>query len=186
MCDESVVTACDGAPLAGRCRPAIPGKRSVRLFTGLKSRNSQLLIPPNRYGTSYRYSSSQRGPKVKALRFGRIPDISRGLRRWVWRRCRRRSRSPVFFTIVLALLHRLLLSGDQQAKHESCGAFRHNRVNLRTKRLPRRCRILVEQRLNPVVVLLKQRRNLLLFRSRLQIFRKASKFLVDRCGLRIC
>jgi hypothetical protein len=54
-------------------------------------------------------------------------------------------------------------------------------VNLRTKLLPRRCRILVEQRPNPVMVLLKQRPDLLLlFRSQLQIFRKASKFLVDR------
>jgi hypothetical protein len=54
-------------------------------------------------------------------------------------------------------------------------------VNLRTKLLPRRCRILIEQRLNPVMVLLKQRPDLLLlFRSQLQIFRKASKFLVDR------
>jgi len=49
------------------------------------------------------------------------------------------------------------------------------------KLLPRSCRILIEQRLNPIVVLLKQRPDLLLlFRSQLQIFRKASKFLVDR------
>jgi len=54
-------------------------------------------------------------------------------------------------------------------------------VNLRTKLLPRRCRILIEQRLNSVMVLLKQRPDLLLlFRSQLQIFRKASKLLVDR------
>ena len=46
-------------------------------------------------------------------------------------------------------------------------------VNLRTELLPRRFRILIEQRLNPVVVLLKQRPDLLLlFRSQLQIFRK--------------
>ena len=56
-------------------------------------------------------------------------------------------------------------------------------VNLRTELLPRRARILIEQRLNPVVVLLKQRPDLLLLlRSQLQIFRKASKFLAD--GLR--
>jgi hypothetical protein len=56
-------------------------------------------------------------------------------------------------------------------------------VNLRTELLPRRVRILIEQRLNPVVVLLKQRPDLLLLlRSQLQVFRKPSKFLVD--GLR--
>jgi hypothetical protein len=54
-------------------------------------------------------------------------------------------------------------------------------VNLRTKLLPRRCRIFVEQRLNPVMVLLKQRPDvLLLFPSQLQILRKLSEFLVDR------
>ena len=54
-------------------------------------------------------------------------------------------------------------------------------VNLRTKLLPRSFRILIEQRLNLIVVLLKQRPDLLLlFRSQLQIFRQASKFLVDR------
>jgi hypothetical protein len=56
-------------------------------------------------------------------------------------------------------------------------------VNLRTEILARSCGILIEQRLNPVMVLLKQRPDLLLlFRSQLQIFSKASKFLVD--GLR--
>ena len=54
-------------------------------------------------------------------------------------------------------------------------------VNLRTKLLPRSFRILIEQRLNPIVVLLKQRPNLLLlFCGQLQIFRKVSEFLVDR------
>jgi hypothetical protein len=54
-------------------------------------------------------------------------------------------------------------------------------VNLRTKLLPRRCRILIEQRLDPIMVLRKQRPDLLLlFPSQLQIFPKASKFLVDR------
>jgi hypothetical protein len=54
-------------------------------------------------------------------------------------------------------------------------------VNLRTKILPRSCRILIEQRLNPVMVLLQQRPDLLLLlRSQLQIFRQASKFLVNR------
>jgi hypothetical protein len=40
--------------------------------------------------------------------------------------------------------------------------FVADRVNLRTKPLPRRCRILIERRLNPSIVLLKQRPNLLL------------------------
>jgi hypothetical protein len=56
-------------------------------------------------------------------------------------------------------------------------------VNLRTKLSPRSCRILIEQRLDHIVVLLKQRPDLvLLFRSQSNIFRKASKFLVDRLG----
>jgi hypothetical protein len=54
-------------------------------------------------------------------------------------------------------------------------------VNLWTKLLPRSCRVLIEERLNPVMVLLKQGPNLLLlFGSQLQILRKASKLLVDR------
>jgi hypothetical protein len=54
-------------------------------------------------------------------------------------------------------------------------------VNPGTKLLPRSCRILIEQRLNPIMVLVKQRPDLLLlFRSQLQIFRKANKLLVDR------
>jgi len=54
-------------------------------------------------------------------------------------------------------------------------------VNLLVKLLPRSCRILIQHRLNPIMVLLKQRPDLLLlFRGQLQILRKASKFLVDR------
>jgi hypothetical protein len=53
-------------------------------------------------------------------------------------------------------------------------------VNLRAKLLSRRCRILIEKRLNPVMVLHEQRPNLpLLFASQLQIFRETGKFLVD-------
>ena len=59
--------------------------------------------------------------------------------------------------------------------------FVADNVNLRIKLVSRNCRILVEQRLNPIMVLLKQRPDLLLlFPSQLQIFRKLSKFLVDR------
>src|SRR6266446_3753068 len=135
------------------------------------------------YGTGYRYSASQRNSNVKALRFGRIPNISRGRRRRLWRRCRRRSRSPVFFTIMLALLHRLfqlfLVVGKQSMN--LAVRFVADSVNLRSKLLSRSFRILIDQRLNPIVVLLKQRPDLLLlFRSQLQILRKASKFLVDR------
>jgi hypothetical protein len=54
-------------------------------------------------------------------------------------------------------------------------------VNLRTELLPRSFQILIEQRLNLIVVLPKQRPNLaLLFRSQLQILRKAGEFLVNR------
>jgi hypothetical protein len=53
-------------------------------------------------------------------------------------------------------------------------------VNLWSKLVPRNFRILVEQRLNVIVVLLKQRPDLLpVLRSQLQVFRNASKFLVD-------
>ena len=62
-------------------------------------------------------------------------------------------------------------------------SFVADSVNLRSEFLARRFRILIEQRLNFIVVLLKQRPDLLLLlRSQLQIFRKASKFLAD--GLR--
>ena len=54
-------------------------------------------------------------------------------------------------------------------------------VNLWTKFLARRFRILIEQRLNPIVVFLKQKPDLLLLSpGQFQIFRKLSKFLVDR------
>ena len=53
-------------------------------------------------------------------------------------------------------------------------------VNLRTKLLSRSVRILIEQRLNSVMVLFKKRPDLpLLFRSQFQIFREAGKFLVN-------
>jgi hypothetical protein len=81
----------------------------------------------------------------------------------LWRRCRRRSRSPIFSTIVLALLHRLfqfLLVVDKQSMNLVV-RFVADSVNLRTELLPRSCRILIEQRLNPVMVLLKQRPDLL-------------------------
>jgi hypothetical protein len=112
-----------------------------------------------------------------------FPGVSRGRRRWLWRCRRGRGRSPVFFTIMLALLHRLLqflLVISKQSMNLAV-RFVADSVNLRKKLLPRSCRILIEQRLNPIVVLLKQRPDLLLlFRSQLQIFRKACKFLVDR------
>jgi hypothetical protein len=121
--------------------------------------------------------------KVEALRFGRIPDRSRGRRRRPWRRCSRRSRSPVFFTIMLALLHRLLqffLVIGQQSMNLAV-RFIADSVNLRAKLLPRSVRILIKQRLNPVVVRVKQRPDLLLlFRGQLQIFPKPGKFLVNR------
>jgi hypothetical protein len=84
---------------------------------------------------------------------------------------------------MLALLHRLfqlLLVISKQGMDFTMRIVADS-VNLRTQLLPRSCRILIEQHLNPIVVLLKQRPDLLpLFRSQLQIFRKASKFLIDR------
>jgi hypothetical protein len=60
-------------------------------------------------------------------------------------------------------------------------------VNLRIKLLSRSRRILIEQRLNPIMVLLKQRPELpLLFRGRLRSFvRRASSWSID-CGVCIC
>jgi hypothetical protein len=86
---------------------------------------------------------------------------------------------------MLALLHclfQLLLVIAKQGMDLTM-RFVADSVNLRAEILARSIRILIEQRLNPIVVLLKQRPDLLLLlRSQLQIFRKASKFLVD--GLR--
>ncbi len=84
---------------------------------------------------------------------------------------------------MLALLHRLfqffLVVGKQNMN--LAVRFVADSVNLRIKLLPRSCRILIEQRLNPVMALLKQRPDLLLlFRSQLQIFPEVGKFLVDR------
>jgi len=83
---------------------------------------------------------------------------------------------------MLELLHRFfqffLVIGKQSMN--LVVRFVADSVNLRTELLPRRCRILIEQRLNPIMVLVKQRPDLLLlFRSQLQILRKARKFLVD-------
>ena len=85
--------------------------------------------------------------------------------------------------MMLALLHCLLqvfLVIREQSMNLAV-RFVADSVNLRTELLPRSCRILIEQRLNLIVVLVEQGQDLpLLFRSQLQIFRKASKFLVDR------
>ena len=60
-------------------------------------------------------------------------------------------------------------------------------VNLRRKLLPRSVRILVEQRLNLVMVLVKQRPDLpLLFRSQLQTFCKVNELLIDRAVWTCC
>ena len=59
--------------------------------------------------------------------------------------------------------------------------FVADRMNLRTKLLPRSCRVLIEQSLDLIVVLLEQGPDLLLlFRSQLQVLCKVSKLLVDR------
>jgi hypothetical protein len=84
---------------------------------------------------------------------------------------------------MLALLHPFLQFSLVIGKQSMNLAVRlvADRVNLWTKLLPRSGRILIEQRLNPVVVLLEQRPDLLLLLwSQLQILRKPSKFLVHR------
>jgi hypothetical protein len=82
-------------------------------------------------------------------------------------------RSPVFFAVVLALLHcffQFFLVFVKQSMNRAV-RFIADGVNLRSKLPPRRFRIFVEQGLNPIVVLLKQRSDLLpLWRSQLQIF----------------
>ena len=84
---------------------------------------------------------------------------------------------------MLAVLHRLFQFFLVISKQSMNLVVRivADSVNLRSKILPRSCRILIEQCLNLIVVLVKQGPDLLLlFRSQLQIFRKPSKFLVDR------
>jgi hypothetical protein len=86
-------------------------------------------------------------------------------------------------TVMLALLHRLfqLLLVIRKQSMNLLMSVVADSVNLRSKILPRRGRILIEERLNPVMVLLKQRTDLpLLFRSQCQIFREAGQLLVDR------
>jgi hypothetical protein len=86
---------------------------------------------------------------------------------------------------MLALLHclfQLLLVIAKQGMDLTM-RFVADSVNLRAEILARSIRILIEQRLNPIVVLLKQRPDLLLlYRNQFQVFRKPSKLLVD--GLR--
>jgi len=84
---------------------------------------------------------------------------------------------------MFALLHRAFecFLADSKQSMNLAVCFVADSVNLRTKVLPRNCRILIEHRLNFVMVLLKECPDLLLlFRSQLQILRKASKFLIDR------
>jgi hypothetical protein len=67
---------------------------------------------------------------------------------------------------MFALQHRLfqfLLVISKQGMNLAL-RFVADSVNLRSKLLPRSCRILIEQRLDPIVVLVKQRPDLLLLR----------------------
>jgi hypothetical protein len=83
------------------------------------------------------------------------------------------------FALHHCLFEFLLMLREQSVNLTMC--FVADRMNLRTKFLPGSVRILIQQRLNPVVMLLKQRPDLLpLFRSQLQIPGKAIKLLVDR------
>jgi hypothetical protein len=84
---------------------------------------------------------------------------------------------------MLALLHRLLqfFLVIREQSVNLVVRFVADSVNLRAELLARSVRILIEQCLNPIVVLLKERPDLLLlFGSQFQIFRKASKFLINR------
>jgi hypothetical protein len=117
------------------------------------------------------------------MRLGRTPNVLRDRRKRFWRRCRRRSRSHVFLPLVPALLHRLLqfLLVIRKESMNLVMSFVANRVNLRPKCLSRSVRTLIKQCLNPIVVIVKDRPDLLLlYLSQLQNCRKASKFLVDR------
>ena len=84
---------------------------------------------------------------------------------------------------MLVLHHRLFqlfLVIGKQSMNLAVG-FVADRVNLRSKLLPRSLGILIQQRLNLIVVLLQQTPYLsLLFRRQLQILRKAGELLVDR------
>ena len=96
---------------------------------------------------------------------------------------RRRNWPPVFCTFMLAFLHRpfqfFLVIGKQSMN--LAVRFVADGVNLWGKILPRRGWVLIEHGPYFVVMVLKQRPDLLLlFRSQFQIFGKASKFLVDR------
>jgi hypothetical protein len=89
----------------------------------------------------------------------------------------------VLLTLTLALLQRLFQLLLVSAKQDMDLAMRcvADSVNLRTELLARCGRILIEDRLNPVVVLLEQGPDLpLLFRSQLEILCQTSELLVDR------
>ena len=98
------------------------------------------------------------------------------------RSSRRRRRPPLFSTPMLAFLHpgfQLFLVIGKQSMNLVVG-FVADSVNLRSKLLPRSRWISIKQRLDLIVVLLKQGPDqLLLFLRQLQILREASKFLVD-------
>src|ERR1700740_1258967 len=110
---------------------------------------------------------------------------SEGRGRLVRRLCGRRGGALVVVTMMLMVVHRLLpffLVIGQQGVNLVVRVVADG-VNLRSKLLPRRFRIFIEQRLNPIMMLLKQRAHLLLlFWSQLQIFRELSEFFVDRFG----
>jgi hypothetical protein len=90
---------------------------------------------------------------------------------------------------MLTFLHglfQLFLAICEQIMNLAVG-FVADIVNLRCELPSRSFRILVEQRLNLVLVLQKQRPDLLLlFRSQLQIFRKVGQLLVDRLRVWTC
>jgi hypothetical protein len=102
--------------------------------------------------------------RVRLTRFRRSPGSLGDREGRIGRLCCRRSGTPLFFTVVLALPHcffQFFLMIRKQSMDLTVRLVA-DCVNLRAEFLARGIRIFVEQRLNLVVVLLKQRPDLLL------------------------
>jgi hypothetical protein len=83
----------------------------------------------------------------------------------------------------MLVLHHLLLQIFLLVREQGMNLamrFVADGMNLRAESLSRGCRILIKQRLNFVVVFLKQNLDLLLLlRRQFEIFRQLSEFLID-------
>src|SRR5260370_35077779 len=90
-------------------------------------------------------------------------DISGGRGRWVWRLCGRWGGALVVFTMMLVVVDHRLFQFFLVIGQESVNLVVRvvaDCVNLRSKFLPQRFRILVEQCLNPIMMPLQQRTHL--------------------------